>query len=666
MAKSECLFLQGVLEAILSDYLTAYPSDTLEVERDIRHLSLVVETRGLATFLLDLPALGKHFDRCLDNGLLTPSSLPLGGLRWKKSPIPKLFSGLMMRVFSRDSGCLSDNVDVTVVAFLRQIFGFAKGYNYVCSPRRTFESVRDFYITDAEVRPYSLNWDDDRIDLSRSGDLHFDPSDFDQALALESGFPDKEHSVRLNRFCRTLEACGDYVATNFEEFDGTEWAGKHGPGAVSDLPGGVSKYSFPTWSAKLDHVFPWSEHAFYSYSDWVDNMDVPVAEAEHPSNLLMVPKTAKGPRLIASESTAHQWCQQILLRYLLAGIQKTSLRNSISLKDQEPSRRMVLEASHTKSHATIDLSAASDRVSCWLVERLFKANTSLLQALHSSRSRTIVNKTKVPIYNAPELLSLKKFSTMGSACTFPIQSIVFSTIAIATILSEESIPFTNRNFDRVSRRVRVFGDDIIVPNEHFKAVGDTLALLGLKVNQSKSYAEGNFRESCGMDAFLGNDVTPARLNDSVDESRPATVMSLLDSSNNFFMKGFWKTAAYIESALPHWVRKNLPVVTHGSGHTGLKSFSGHALPSLRKRWNHDLQREEVRCVALKSSTKRSAQPGRHDLFQFLAEKPNVDISPLARLLNPARAWEPGRVREVSSYLRLTWVPLYLLQANSLN
>jgi len=553
---------------------------------------------------------------------------------------------MMVRVFERDSGCLRSDVDVNVIAFIRQLYYFAKGYKRDCSPKRTKASVEEFYIVEREIREPSLNWADDRMDLSSLGTISFDSLYRCQDPAGEPRFEDPQCSANYSGITRTLELVCDYFATGFGKFDSAEWPAKHGPGAVSDLKQDVTKFSFPSWSEKLENAFPYADLAFIDHADWADNHSQPCLDHEQPSKLLTVPKTAKGPRLIASESVAHQWCQQILLRYFLAGIQATPLRNSISLKDQEPSRRLVLEASRAGEYATIDLSAASDRISCWLVERAFRRNPSLLTALHACRTRFIRNGTGVKL-DVPLELPLKKFTTMGSACTFPVQSILFACISIATILFEENRRVTPRSIAKVSRAVRVFGDDIIIPNRHFGAVCRNLTILGLKVNETKSFSEGFFRESCGMDAWGGFDITPAHFNRVPDNARPASWMSVVDSANNFHNKGYWRTAAFIESTIPPWLRKQLPVVSPRCGQFGLMSFCGSSLASLKMRWNSLLQRDEVRLAKLCSKVIRCSQTGRHDLFQYFTDRPAPDTF-----------WVPGRVRESSEYLTLGWEATY--------
>jgi hypothetical protein len=658
MSNRDLIVLQGVARNILLDYLAVYPSDAKEVEFDLLRLSHLCQSRGLGVFLLDLPALGKHFDACLAHASYTKSALPLGGSRWPGSALPRLFSGLLVRVFDRLSGSLLSDVDPFVILTLRQIYQFAKGFEYECSISRTADAVREFYTVESEVRAPTLNWDGDRIDTSQSRSIHLGDTVCCEDHAGDPGLhnPEPLALAELRGIADTFQRVCDIVTTSFGEFVEAEWPSRHGPGAVADLRGGESKYSFPHWSAKLEEVFPFADNAFRSYSEWADSASSH-SDLEPSSKLLTVPKTAKGPRLIASEPVAHQWCQQKILRYLVSGIKNGGhLGNSISLSDQNPSRDLVLEASRTRSHATIDLSAASDRVSCWLVERVFRANPSLIRAFHSSRSRWIDNGTKVRV-NSPRRFPLRKFTTMGSACTFPVQSIIFALIGISTVLFEEGTDVSSASIKAVGRRVRVFGDDIIIPSEHYWRMTSNLERFGLKVNNSKSFVEGNFRESCGMDAWNGFDVTPARMNAVANSARPTSVMSAIDASNNFFLKGFWRTAAYIESTLPHWVRKNLPVVAADCGFPGLRSYCGLDLSSHRERWNIELQRSEYRVVRPRGQASRVLSSGEHSLFQYFSERRLEDESPPIDSLFSTYQWEAGRVVSSSAYLALGWEPL---------
>lgn len=133
------------------------------------------------------------------------------------------------------------------------------------------------------------------------------------------------------------------------------------------------------------------------------------------------------------------------------------------------------------SIATIDLSSASDTVARELVRLILPTDWLLL--LESLRA-PITYVDDRPVF-------LEKFSSMGNGFTFELETIIFRTL-IATL----GIPGM------------VFGDDIIVPSEHYKMVFDALSYFGFIPNMKKTFGEGPFRESCGGDYYQGEAVRP--------------------------------------------------------------------------------------------------------------------------------------------------------------
>jgi hypothetical protein len=210
---------------------------------------------------------------------------------------------------------------------------------------------------------------------------------------------------------------------------------------------------------------------FGFWSDFVANHGdfAEITSSESPSKLISVPKELSGPRLIASEPVSHQWCQQVILDFLVSSVRRLPIAGSISFENQAPNGLMALEASHSQSHVTVDLSSASDRISCWHVERFFRRNPTLVSALHASRTRFLRNDIdkKSPKYHV-----LRKFSTMGSAVTFPIQTYMFTITCIGALLYARNLRATIKNIKELSREVRVFGDDIVIPVDGWPALQD--------------------------------------------------------------------------------------------------------------------------------------------------------------------------------------------------
>ena len=599
--KSYCSYLQGLYQAMFSDIAEQIPSLRRDCERDVSRLLSLIESRGLPFLMIDLPEMGKHFDMCLSRKHLTPSNIPGFGVFKKERPIPRLFKGLILRVFDQ-FGVLRPDSDIVAIRLLRQLFLAAKKVKVSCDDSRTWEHVHEFFETDRNVRLPSLSWDEDDINVGAARDLHcWDHNRTDDAPLLSlCDFRSDNGEESLPRPCEesfdAVQRTADIVFSTIGRFEPSEWVAKHGPGAVSDQRHTQFKYDFPSWPEKLAKVFPLEEFGFANFSDWAAFASGQgsyglYSPNEFPSKLVAVPKTLKGPRLIASEPVSHQWCQQMIKEFLSVRLMRTPISSSIHFRDQSENQDFAKRASHTQSHVTIDLSSASDRLSCWLVERIFRANSSLLKALHASRTRWVVNTID---RKSPKFSRIRKFACMGSACTFPVQSYVFAIIAIGCLLHSRGIPVSIKTIREASREVRVFGDDIIVPKDCWALLQGMLGNLGLKINPKKTYDSGNFRESCGLDAFDGHDVTPTYSITYPEVSRPESIASCVETSNNFIMKGLVRSAHYVKSRVRSTGKLAIANVPIGSGAFGWFDIYNEGNTHLQRRWNALLHRIEYR------------------------------------------------------------------------
>jgi len=445
-----------------------------------------------------------------------------------------------------------------------------------------------------------------------------------------------------------IQQVADVLFGSFEPFD-ADWFStslwmegkgsgfRHGPGAVAERRQNWEKSKFTNWPHKLQGAFPHSLCGTTPYSGVVRPPNHEVA-----ARLIAVPKTAKGPRLIAAEPASHQWCQQLLLRFLFVQCEAHLGEHFIDFKDQGKSGAMVLRASLDRELATVDLSDASDRLTCWTVERIVRKNPSLLHALHAARTRYIRDE----ISDVQSFLELRKFASQGTATTFPIMSLVMLCIALGVTFGKHEV-VTMTSIMRRRSQVRVFGDDIILPSHGYVRLVRAMNLLQLKVNVAKSYVSGSFRESCGSDGYLGFEITPVAPKTLVVDS-PASCQAVVDTSNNLFNKGLFYASHAASSLIPISVRKYLRVVGRNeAGSNGLTSFCGGDEHHLIKRWNRRLHREEVKVwttYAVKDLKDRSG-----------------DIESLLDFF--ARAYTPRNPRIVSEYLdvrktkaRLLWEP----------
>lgn len=621
--KSYVNYLQGLYSAMLVDVAERVPSLRVDCERDASRLLSLINSRGLSFLMIDLPEAGKHFDQCLASQRLTNFRKP--GFRPFRSGgvIPRLFKGLLLRVFD-ESGVLRVDSDATCILLLRQLFLAAKKVKVACSDSRTWEHVHEFFETDRNVPSPTLSWDEDDIRLALLRDLHLgDPCSARPAPLFEHDHFDcarREEflSIPESGALEAVQRTADIVSSLLGKFDPSEWRAKHGPGAVADQHHTQFKYDFPSWPSKLSNVFPLEVFGFANYSDWaafVSGKDAHhlFSENEPPSKLISVPKTLKGPRLIASEPVSHQWCQQTIKDYFVGRLSSTPIARSIHFHNQSYNQEAARRASHTQSHVTVDLSSASDRLSCWTVERIFRRNSSLVAALHASRTRWVANAIDK---KSPQFHKLRKFSCMGSACTFPVQSYVFAIVAIGSVLYSRNMPVTIKTIRKISREVLVFGDDIIIPKDGWNLLQEMLGHLRLKVNPHKTFFSGSFRESCGLDAYDGTDVTPTYSMTYPEVSRPESIASCVSTSNNFAMRGLLNASRYVRSRVLRLRRFALPYVPIGSGAFGWYDYDMVGNQHLDRRWNTALYRLEFRVDSLCSRSTRSQPDSNGLLLQF--------------------------------------------------
>lgn len=609
MPKGHARDFIGLYRSIFADIAAYHPTARLGLDRDLSRLKTLSDEAGEKVFTLLLPALGKALDRSLADGRLQVSGLPLARAINTRTKIPRLFQGIWSQLFHHD-GCLKASVDPNFVFFLRTILYVGKrtmGSHATrhrkgedpypsklgCSGTAVFAAIKEYYDVEDSLPPASPIWDTGGefihlADLGTVGDMvNMDGfgGDLFKQFSPESSLLD------------LVQLVADRISVLIGDFVPGDVRFKHGPGAVSEgSRGKLYKYDFPTWSGRLQFAFPAEEFAMANSSllggGFVASDCVP--DEEGASRLIAVPKTQKTPRLIAAEPTCNQWAQQAVRDFLTLRIRSTFIGRSIDFSRQDLSQKLTLTASHTGSYATIDLSSASDRLSCWVVQRIFRRNIPLLTALIASRTRYISNDIDK---KSPKLHKLRKFASMGSALTFPVQSLVFFILCVAAGLSLHS----GWSISKVARQVRVYGDDIIVPVSWMPRVEHILTRMCLKVNHTKTFSAGNFRESCGMDAWDGHDVTPPYVPEFYSESAPSSLVSIVEVSNNLYKKGLWNASHFVTSSVKDRDLRKVPVLGLEGGGIALLSASGAVFRS-RNRWNPDLQQWEALALGLRPRT----------------------------------------------------------------
>jgi hypothetical protein len=636
------------LYAALFDDLAARDPDLHQfLQADKNWLEALVKTRGMSFIMIDMPEAGKVTDLALSEGQLNFHDLPNTFGAKTESYRPFLY-GLYKRVFD-ETGKLRPDASVSAVRDLRQALYLVKKAKVNCSDAAILAEVEAFRSVDVALRSPSLLWDDDRSLLSSSGDgvihladgLRFEPESW--ADPLEDWM-----NQELGQLVSCIQAVADNLMKRWKSaFDWREVFPKHGPGSVADAKRGADKYLFPTWPKKLDDLFPRSYFAYSSeYAAWAEAGE-PSARLFHepPVRLLAVPKVLKGPRMVASEPTSHQFIQLGLMRWMRDNL-PAPLNHCLDFKDQTPSRDLCLLASKKGDLATVDLSAASDRLSCWTVERIFRGSPDLLDALHASRTRWIFNATK---HGDPYYLKLKKYAPMGNGTTFPVQSIVYAIVSIASIIFLDRDRVNNVSILKAAKEVRVFGDDIILPSRAVGPLANALSYLQLKVNRMKTHVNGHFRESCGMDAFNGEEVTPLYLAGLELKDSPEGLISWLDVMKNAKSARLYQLMEAMWAKIPNRYLKGIPVTDRNLGCLTLPSYYGNALtlhPLTRVRFNRKLFRREALCLVKETKPVRGKRETDANLVQYWTDSPKPDS-----------LWESGFVVRDRSKLTLRWVAL---------
>lgn len=564
-----------------------------DVSRDVQRVQYEAEHRGESFLTLTLPAFGDAFDECLSRGQIDLMVFPAilrkryrkGG---KPKGIPAFLRGVLSQVFSLETGIILNEPNETAIFAVRQSCRATKKLRTACSPKRMRKAIERFKECDAEIAHsnYVTNWDG-RID-----------------------------------FIDTAKVLWSETLTGFTPLGDKSYVGiipKHGPGATAERISGNQKFHSMQWTERLQAEFPADAFVYASFGHIMDEgigdtsqLELLSPKDELPVRVKFVPKTAKGPRVIAIEPVCMQYAQQAVMEWLVKKLEATSpMKGHLNFSDQTINQSLAMRASVDQKSATIDLSEASDRVSAIMVSDMLQAHPQLRRAVFACRT----SRAKLP---DGEIIHLRKFASMGSALCFPIEAMVFYTMIASVLLRKHNLRLTLRNIEYVMRGVYIYGDDIIVPIDEVATVIDTLNSSGLKVNTTKSFWNGQFRESCGTDAFNGISVKPVYARELLPGNRRSheEIISAVSLANQFYMNGYWQTAQFIRD----WIEQLVGEVPHlgdTSPGIGWYSFLGYLTV---QRWNDVLHRFEVKAMKVTAARKKDPLDGYHALLKFFLKR----------------------------------------------
>lgn len=570
--KSQKSIMLNLIRGLLDDLGLQHQVSSKETNRDYEVIVSRTETEGLSFLTKTLPKYGKALDKALLEEKFTPMS-EFG--HDTGTAYPRLFRRLAELIFEKD-GVLLGCPDVAAIQSLRQVsYAFYK---------------------------YDLPYQDLTVKLA-----------IEEYVSIEESI---EPIPQTGENVSTIYYAQEVLNEIFSKYDSEinnyhTLKPKNGPGTVAHGEKPWERYHPSRFYYELDGLISYQSFFYYNdrhlFDHWASYFDLDLQDSAGTAVLLAVPKDSRGPRLISKEPQEYMAYQQALARPMKDHIEAHPLTaGQVNYTDQTINGKLALRASHDGSLATLDLSAASDRLTRELVEILFEDLPALQKYLMNSRSCY----TKLP--NGRTLKS-KKFAPMGSALTFPVQSICFYSLLVGQLIRD------GVSLRDAARSVWVYGDDIIIPTKYTPEAIKTLEAMGLKVNTDKSCYSGRFRESCGVDAYNGIDVTPVKLK-KVWTRRPeiTTLLAWVSYADNLFAKGFWRASDVIKRQVEK-VTGKLPVITQNSPLLGFKTWSrDHAIEAnkTRAKWSDKLQCNVYRGLSAKNNATEKNLPGWERLLNW--------------------------------------------------
>ena len=491
-----------------------------------------VEEEGLSFLTITLPTLGQALERGLADEVFTAQQCP--AFTTGHGSLPLLLGGFFEQIFDSKTGVLFDKPDIECIRAIRQVSYLLKRLDLPCTDERVEAAYARYIECDKEVE-----------DSLYSQVSQFSPLRVDFRIMASRLFGDM-----FNRISGSIDH-GDMLPN-------------HSSGSTADRMTVNGRYLMPYWTERLETLFPSLENCFPNYG-WYSSSEYYAQrllspEHEPPVRVICVPKTQKTPRIIAMEPAHMMYVQQGLLEMFKRHMRAdTNAREFVCFDSQEPNQQLARIGSMNGSLATIDLSDASDRVSLLHVTDLLEGADTLKEAVLASRS------AKAEVHGHGEI-TLAKFASMGSAMCFPMESMVFMTIVAVGIARSRNTHVTRLDLAGLYGKVRIYGDDIVVPVGDAEVVMQTLEDYGLKVNPHKSFWTGRFRESCGKDYYASVDVSVHRLKRLLPSSRRDVdgIVSAVSFRNHLALSGlgYERTVAFLDERIERLIP--FPYVTEES------------------------------------------------------------------------------------------------------
>ncbi len=574
----------ALLRSLLDDFSKLNPA-VKGLDRDLITIEKRFENEGYGFLAIALPALDEALLKGLSTGWFT---CPANFKTVRRGAISRFLSGMLCEVFEPFTGKLKDEVD----------FGTLKSIRELC---RLFKKIQ---MPDHEI---------DRL----------------HAKAVSEFFRCDELAGRVilhDRQRHHIESVSRILLQGLNSEALQDAVYKHGPGAVfegyrpnqkwqglsdsiKNTEFDLERYGYDVWEINQNPSAS-NDSGFRSLASKSDaQVYFEVGSSSRKARLITVAKSSTARRTITVEPLLNQFRQQGLNTVLRNHISSDSiLRLSLDLTNQEANQKLALEGSLYDNWATIDLKSASDLLSVQLVEAVFGHQNSFFEAMMDSRSSEVECSLEATTH-------LRKFAGMGNALTFPVQSVCFAVVCMAAILDSRGESPSYWKVKRAARLVRVYGDDIIVDSRYAQQCVNWLHDVGLKVNEAKSFLKGNFKESCGVDAFRGVDITPLYVKQRPDqaEAEPELIKNYVSLSNQAWLRGLYRFSNTLKDIVEGLLRKRLPLVSSSSGALGWYSRQDAMTPH---KWCRHTQKLITRAPVIVPLKRKDRLNGYPALLKF--------------------------------------------------
>lgn len=548
------------------------------VDQDIKTLNSRYLKEGDRFITITLPQFAKDLEQALSNGGICEQSFAGFG---RKDGAPRFLGDHLRQIFSSNGTIRTDispQEQARHIGVIRQICLFASKVEIPSTQVQVDACIKGYVDTD---------------------------------IAIPDTIPN------LDAFRRAAKR---YLGSYFEDVArvvlSSDFRPGHASGALATRESYNARFDSNVWTERLQTWLPYWDVLACNWRDSSSQEFSVLSEHEEvPAKVTTVPKNAKGPRIIAMEPVHNQYVQQGILRAMTEVLLRPKyqrLYKEVCWMDQEYNRGLARVGSVDGSFATLDLSEASDRVGLELVRNL-PLGSYLEGVILAARS----THASLP---SGEVMKLRKFASMGSSLCFPMETFAFYTIA--RMSAESAAVYVPPQRGAGLPALRVYGDDIIVPVDSAQSLIKLLESFGLKVNTSKSFYGGNFRESCGADWFAGFSVSVTRIRRLLPSELDHydAITSAIELHNRLYELGASGACKVIRDTLDSIEGLFVPRIPVDCVGLGFHSEEGQWS---RLRFNRQLYRLESRALIRKEQKPVDELDGYGALRKFFANRGNL-------------------------------------------